>query len=94
MTYIEGTPLRLRIGTAWVELTILGEVAVLFTRRGYAPVLEVLRQQAPHVIFVSAASLAEPLERLRQERGRLEGATIRVRKAGGNPTDPYEVQVV
>lgn len=92
--YIEGDPLRLRVGTAWTEIAILSEVKVIYTRRGYAPVIEVVRGQLPHILFVGAASLSEPLERLRQRRGYLEGAKLSIRKTGEAPTSPYQVEIV
>lgn len=92
--YIDGDPLRLRVGTAWTEIVIQSEVRVLYTRRGYAPVVWALRGQLEHILFVSASSLSEPLEQLRQRRGYLSGVRVRVRKTGEAPTSPYQLEVL
>jgi hypothetical protein len=86
---------QLRVGTAWAEVEVKSEAAVRYTRRGYAPCLLVTREGYPHVLFVSAVSLTEPLESVRKERGgTLEGARLRIRKASAEPAAAYQVEVV
>ncbi len=93
MTYLEDNLPRLHVGTGWTELTIESEVGVLKTARGYAPGVVVRRAETPHLFLVGAASLAVPLEALREKRGgSLKGAVIRVRKTRPDQTAPYEVE--
>jgi hypothetical protein len=93
--YIEGNPLRLRVGTGWTEVLITSEVRVIHTRRGYVPVLEIERQHLPHILFVSAASLADPLEKIRASRGGvLAGARIRLHKTGEDHFSSYEIELL
>jgi len=86
----------MRIGTGWQELEILSDPFVIFTRRGYAPVIEVkvLRSGLPQVLFVSAVSLSEQLEKIKEERGSLVGARVRIRKQDASQFAPYEVELM
>jgi hypothetical protein len=93
-SYFSQDELRLKVGTGWVELEILSDVGVIFTRRGYAPAIRVLRGEAPHLLLVGAASLAAPLESIRGQQGRLTGLRIRTRKLREEQTSPYEVEVL
>ncbi len=95
MSYVETDALRLRVGTGWTEVEVTSEVLVTYTRRGYAPCIRVIRTGVPHILFVSAISLAEPLEKIRvAQGGSLLGARLRIRKTRAEPTAPYEVETV
>jgi hypothetical protein len=83
---------QLKVGTDWVEVTILTEPYVLATRRGYTAVMDVMRGKLAHRLFVSAASLSVPLEEIRTSRGALAGARIRLRKRAADAFAPYDVE--
>lgn len=93
-TYFSQDELRLKVGTGWVELKILSEVGVIFTRRGYTPAIRVMRGEAPHLLLVGAVSLATPLETLRSLHGHLTGLRIRTHKLRDDQTSPYELEVL
>ncbi len=83
---------RLFITEQWQKLTITSEVFVTITRRGYAPSLLVCTRtgEQRHVI-VGAKTFCEPLEKIRLQRGSLDGALIYVRKTGPSQMDTYQV---
>lgn len=83
---------RLRIGTGWTEVEIRSDPFVVYTRRGYAPVIEVLRSGLPHLLFVSAISLSEQLEAIRERQGSLVGVRMRLRKQDAGQFSPYIVE--
>jgi hypothetical protein len=84
----------LRVGPEWTELEVVRGPEVIYTRKGYAPVIVVMRGAVAHVVYVSASSIAEPLEQIRKSRGgSLVGVKIRVRKHGTEQFSPYEVEV-
>jgi hypothetical protein len=85
----------LKLGTGWIRVTVTSEVEVVLTFRGYAPVLHVRQAQnnLEYILYVSAKSLAEPLERLRQENGgKFTGLDLELRKASSERFAPYEVR--
>ena len=92
--YFDSDAIRLKVGTGWTEVTLVGEVGVVATRRGYVPAIEVDRGQVRHLFLVGAASLGGPLEDLRLKMGSLDGVCIKIRKVGEAPTSPYEVAVI
>lgn len=63
------------------------------TQRGYAPAIEVLREDFQHLLLVGAKSLGEPLEGWRSEFGALKGLKVSLRKVRPEPTAPYEVKI-
>ena len=66
----------------------------MYTRRGYAAVVRVARGSLVHMMYVSAASLATPLEKSCSDRGKLDGVRIRVRKTSEERMATYEVEVL
>ena len=87
-------PPSLKVGTGWVELEIISEADVILTTFGYAPFL-LVREIATDIdyrFYISAKSLAIPLEKLRKDNNELfEGLQLRVRKESTEPRAPYEV---
>ena len=88
----------LRVGPEWAEIQVLTDPFVIyrktFGKGRYLPVVlvEDLRAESKHLLFVSAVSLAQCLEPLRAERGTLVGLNIRVRKKGEDRFSEYEVE--
>lgn len=84
-------PPSIRIGEGGRLLVVKSEVMVAATKRGYVPmvIVEDVHEGKEYRLYVSAASLAAPLEKLRLERGGLTGATILVRRIGPDATSPY-----
>ena len=86
--------MQLRVGAEWTIIEVVGGPFVVFNRRGYAAAMEVKRGQLVHLLYVSAASLAGPLEKIRKARGgSLVGAKVRLRKSGPEMMAPYEVEL-
>ena len=87
-------PPSLKVGTEWIELEIISEPDVVLTAFGYAPFL-LVREIATDIdyrFYISAKSLAIPLEKLRKDNNDLfEGIQFRVRKESTEPKAPYEV---
>ena len=65
----------LRIGTGGTEVEFLSDPYVVYTRRGYAPVVDVRVADvgSERTLFVSAVSLASALEEIRLGRGDARG---------------------
>ncbi len=86
------TSTRLIITEQWQTLTIIGEVFVTVTWRGYAPSLLVrTRTGEQRHIIVGAKTFCEPLETIRLQRGSLDGSVLNVRKQGPSQMAPYQV---
>ena len=87
-------PPSLKVGTGWIELEITSEPDVVLTTFGYAPFL-LVREIATDIdyrFYISAKSLAIPLEKLRKDNNDLfEGIQFRVRKESADQRAPYEV---
>ncbi len=95
LTYADPGLPRIRFGTGWTEVTILSEVKVLFTARGYAPVLVVGHHGIEETMFVGATSLGRLLEAARAAHGsRLTGLRVRIRRAAEHQRAPYECEVL
>ena len=58
----------LKVSTGWIELEIVSEPDVVLTFKGYAPILRVRKSRTgvEYILYISAKSLAEPLEELRK----------------------------
>ena len=85
----------LRVGTGWIGVKVIDEIDVVLTVRGYAPVLgvEQINNKLRCLLYVSARSLAEPLERFRQENGgNFAGLCIEIRKTSSDKFSAYEVR--
>ena len=84
----------LKVRTEWIELEILSEPDVVITFYGYAPYLRVRKSKtgAEYRFYISAKSLAEPLEELRNKNnGIFKGIRFSVRKESMEQTAQYEV---
>lgn len=85
----------LKVSTGWIQLEIISEPDVVLTYKGYAPVLRVrkLRTHVEFILYISAKSLAEPLEELRENNAHLfKGIKFQVRKENKAPMAKYEVK--
>ena len=58
----------LKVGTGWIEIEIVSEPDVVLTFKGYIPVLRIQksRTNVEYLLYISAKSLAEPLEELKK----------------------------
>ena len=86
---------KLKIGEGWFSVRVHGEPYVVATFKGYAPVLEVedTYAQTHHFLYISAKSLMEALEPLRQKNdGLFDGLIFRIRKQSGDPFAKYEIE--
>lgn len=84
----------LKASTGWIELRIISEVNVALGVRGYSPILEVaaVKTGLQYTLYISAKSLAEPLERLRiANGGQFTGICLSIRKESQDPMSKYEV---
>ena len=84
----------LKVGTEWIELEIISEADVALTAFGYAPFLKVkkITTDNEYGLYISAKSLAAPLENLRKDNGGIfEGIQFCVRKEGTDQKSPYEI---
>ena len=86
----------LKIGPNWIELEIISESDVVLTTFGYAPFLQVkvITTDIEYGLYISAKSLADPLEKLRKNNsGIFEGIQFRVRKESTDAKARYEVDI-
>lgn len=85
----------LKVGTEWIELEVISEPDVVLTFKGYAPILRVreIRTGSEYRFYISAKSLAEPLEELkRNNSGIFIGIQFCVRKEGMDKMAKYKVE--
>lgn len=86
---------HLKIDVEPKRLLVTSEPYVIFTHRGYQPVIDVVerRSRREYYIFISAISLAASLEKLRLENGeRMVGIEFWIRKQGPERTSKYIVE--
>ena len=87
----------LKVGTGWIELEIVSEPDVILTFKGYAPILRVRKSRTgvEYILYIPAKSLAEPLEKLRQNNdGIFTGIRFRIRKESMEQMSKYEIEAV
>ena len=87
----------LKVSTGWIELEIISEPDVVLTFKGYAPILKMHKSRTgvEYMLYISAKSLAEPLEELRKNNGGIfKGIQLRIRKKGMEKTSKYEIEVM
>ena len=87
----------LRVGTGWIELEIVSESDVVLTFKGYTPILRVrnCRTGLEYLLYISARSLAEPLETLRKNNaGIFRGIRFLIRKESMEKMAKYEIEVI
>ena len=68
---------------------------VVLTFRGYAPILRVqkCRTGVEYSLYISAKSLAEPLEELRKNNGGIfKGIQLRIRKESMEQMSKYQIE--
>lgn len=85
----------LKVGIGWIDLEIISEPDVILTFKGYAPILQVrkLSNDLEYILYISAKSLSEPLEKLREDNsGVFRGIKFRVRKKDTTPMAQYEIE--
>jgi len=84
---------RLKVGTKWINLKIVGELFIVPTVNGYAPALLVLTEldEIKHVL-VGAKSFSAGLESIRNYVGQIENQFISIRKDGETKYAMYEVK--
>ncbi len=85
----------LKVSTGWIELEIVSEPDVILTFRGYTPILRVrkVRTGVEYQLYISAKSLAEPLEELRKSNvGTFKGIRFRIRKESMKQMAKYEIE--
>ena len=86
----------LKVGIEWIELEIISEPNVALTTFGYAPFLQVreIRTDVEYRFYISAKSLAEPLEELRKNNNAtFEGIQFRVCKDSIDRMAKYKVEI-
>jgi hypothetical protein len=86
---------QLKLDVEPKRLLILSEPYVRYTSFGYQPAVDVRERKSrrQYFLFVSASTLARPLELLRIENGgRLTGIEVWVRKEGPERTSKYVVE--
>ena len=87
----------LKVSTGWIEIEIISEPDVVLTFRGYAPILRVRKSRTgvEYLLYISAKSLAEPLEELRKNNvGIFKGIRLRIRKESMEQMSKYEIEVM
>ena len=87
----------LKIGTGWIELEIISEPDVILTVRGYAPILRIRKSKTDveYFLYVSAKSMAEPLEELRKNNGGIfSGIRLRIRKESMDRMSKYKIEAM
>ena len=83
----------LRVATKWSDIEVMSEPRVLLSYRGYNPLLivRVDEKRFMRSLYISAKSIAEPLEEMRLDNGGLfTGLRFKIRKTGSEKTALYE----
>ena len=84
-----------RASETWKSIEVLSEPYVIYSGRGYAPVLDVRveSKKIKQILYISARSLAAPLEDMRLDNnGLFTGLRFQLRKSSDARTATYEVQ--
>lgn len=83
---------RLEVSTMWRNVTLVGELFVIPTARGYVPaVLARMPSGELRHLIVGSSSLSQGIEDIRSVYGKIDGQAIAVRKTG---TQKYSTYVV
>ena len=85
-----------RATTSASLIKIKSEPMVVFTKRGYQPVvvIEDVHAGNDYLLFISAQSLTDPLEELRHEKGSLSGAQMLIKKQSEERASRYSVSIL
>jgi hypothetical protein len=87
----------LKISTDWIQLIVIGEPDVMITFKGYAPVLPVklIKNGLDYYMYISAKSLSEKLEPLRQNNnGLFNNLKLSIRKTSEDKFSTYDLKLV
>ena len=87
----------LKVNTGWINIEIVSESDAQLTFKGYAPIIKVKVEKSGLVkmLYISAKSLAEKLEPLRQDnKGRFTGLRLKIRKESEDRFASYLVEKV
>ena len=93
----EGRSEALRVSVDPVVVTIVSEPFVVFTRRGYAPVVNVEAAGSPEkkILYISSSSLAAALDPMvEQNGGKFLGLKFSVKKESTDKFAKYIVESV
>ncbi len=86
----------LRVTSEAVLVEITSEPYVIYTSRGYAPVVDIINSmtQESHVLFIGSRSLSQRLAALQAENGnKLTGLEFWIRKESDDKMSPYLVEL-
>ena len=86
---------KLRVGTDWCNLEIVSEVDVVQTPFGYTPAVRVKVEgkRFPSAFHISAKSLSDTLEEMRQDNGHsFVGLKFSVRKESSDRKAKYQLK--
>jgi hypothetical protein len=83
----------LKVGTGGTVVEITSDPHVIYTYKGYAPVVDVrvLDSGSERILFVSAQSLAAALEDIRLVEGTLVGRRVKLAKESAEQFARYVV---
>lgn len=86
----------LKAGTAPTALSVVSEVFVRQTVRGYVPCLrvKVLKNDLAYALIISSKSISEALEPMRKENGCFTGLQIEICKKAEEQTSPYIINEI
>ena len=85
----------LKIGTGWIDLSVIGEPDVVLTFKGYAPILPVKIEQngLEYNMYISAKSISGVLENYRiNNNNKFTGLKLSIRKASEDRFALYEIK--
>ena len=85
---------QIRIDLEPRRLVVTSEPYIIYTRRGYQPVMDVIERKSKreYFLYISAISIASSLEQLRKENaGKFIGIEFWIRKQG---TEKYAKYIV
>ena len=84
-----------RASETWKSIEVLSEPYVIYSTRGYAPVIDVRveAKKITQILYISARSLATPLEEMRLDNnGLCKGLRFEIRKSSDARTATYELR--
>lgn len=85
----------LKVGKEPIKIEVVSEADVIMTFRGYAPTLKIktLDDGKEHLLYISARSLAQQLEKRREANGdKFVGLRFAIRKESEERTAQYLVE--
>lgn len=84
----------IRIGTEWTYLQILTDPIVVYRNKRYLPavLVEETNTENRGILFITAMSIAEIFEPIRETRGALVGVNLRIHRKGEDKFSTYEIE--